>query len=190
MIAAALGVIAGQLNEALRRNQRSVEDPLVLSNLVEIDGSAVPLAANKLTMFLVNVEREIASRSMGRVDSGSGRLGLQEPPLHVNLLLMFAANFSGPNYPEALKQLGTTLAFFQARPVFDHQNSPELDRDIEKLVLELEPLNVADLGNLWGILGGHYVPSVMYRLRMITITPDSIGSQVPPIRRPAASLGG
>ncbi len=189
MIAAALGLIASQLNETLRRSLRSVEDPLVLSNLIESDGSSVPLAANKLAMFLVNVEREIASRSPGRVDSGTGRLGFQAPPLHVNLLLMFAANFSGPNYPEALKLISATLAFFQSRPVFDHGNSPELDRDIEKLVLELEPLNIADMGNIWGILGGHYVPSVMYRLRMITIAPEGIGAQVPPISRPATSLG-
>lgn len=189
MIAAALGLIASQLNESLRRGFRSVEDPVVLSNLVDADGSAVPLAANKLAMFLLNVEREIASRAPGRLDSGKGRIGLQVPPLHVNLLLMFAANFSGPGYPEALKLIGATLAFFQSRPVFDHANSPELDRDIEKMVLELEPLGIADLGNVWGILGGHYVPSVMYRLRMITIAPEGIGAQVPPITRPATSLG-
>jgi hypothetical protein len=66
------------------------------------------------------------------------------------------------------------VAFFQAHPVFDHQNSPDLDQGIDRLVLELEPLSLTDLSNLGGILGGRYVPSVLYRARMISNHSDSI----------------
>ena len=190
MIAAAMGLIARQLNEGLRRSLQTTEDPVVLSSLVEADGGAAPQATNKVAMFLVNIERELASRSPGRVDGTGGRIGVKPPPVNLNLLLMFAANCHGANYPEALKFVASTVAFFQARPVIDHQNSPDLERGIERLVLELEPLNLTDLSNLWGILGGRYVPSVMYRVRMITIEADSITGQVPAVTRPVATVGG
>jgi hypothetical protein len=190
VIASAMGLIARQLNEGLRRSLQTAEDPVVLSGLVDSDGGAAPQVTNKLAIFLVNVERELSSRAPGRVDTSGSRIGLKPPPVNLNLLLMFAANFNSANYAEALKFLAGTVAFFQARPVIDHRNSPELERDIERLVLELEPLSLTDLSNLWGILGGHYVPSVMYRVRMLTIDAESIIGQAPAITRPDTAVGG
>lgn len=169
-----MGLIARQLNEGLRRSLQTAEDPVVLSSLVDCDGGAAPQATNKLAVFLVNIERERDSRSTGRVQGSGDRGGVQQPPVNLNLLLMFAANFNGANYPEALKRVAGTVAFFQSRPVFDHHNSPDLDSRIDRLVLELETLSLTDLSSLWGILGGRYVPSVMYRVRMISIQADSI----------------
>ena len=57
MIDAALGLMAGQLNEHLRRRFQLGEDLAVLSNLLEQNGTLVPLVANKLVLFLVGVER-------------------------------------------------------------------------------------------------------------------------------------
>jgi hypothetical protein len=169
VIAAAMGLIARQLNEGLRRSLQMAEDPVVLSSLVDSDGGVAPQATNKLALFLVNIERDLAFGSPGRVEGSGSRVGVKPPPVNLNLLLMFAANFDGAKYPEALKLVAGTVAFFQARPVFDHQNSPDLDRGIDRLVLELETLSLTDLSSLWGILGGRYVPSVMYRARMISI---------------------
>jgi hypothetical protein len=174
VIAAAMGVIARQLNEGLRRGLQLDEDPVVLSSLVDSDGRTAAHTTNKLACFLVNIEPDLALRSPGQVDFSGGRVGVKPPPVNLNLRVMFAANFNGANYPEALKLVDGVVAFFQAHPVFDHQNSPDLDQGIDRLVLELEPLSLTDLSNLWGILGGRYVPSVVYRARMISNHADSI----------------
>ena len=170
MIDAALGLIARQLNEHLRRRFQLSEDLAVLSNLLEQNGTPVPLVANKLVLFLAGVERDtLAHRAPG------ARLGLQPQqlatgePVYLNLLVMCAANFSGGNYPEALKFLSSAIAFFQSHHMLDQHNAPGLDARLERLMLSIENLSSSEMHSLWGIHSGRYLPSVLYRVRMISL---------------------
>lgn len=187
MIDAAISQIASQLNIALRRTFRSADDPVVVANLMEQDGSVATTAANKLAVFLVNIEREtlpFASGPAARAALPGARVGVANPPVHLNLMLMFAANFTAGNYVEALKFVSATVGFFQARPVLDHENTPDLDPRIDKLVLDIENLSLHDLSNLWGILSGKYLPSILYRVRLVTIDANQLDSQVSTVSRP------
>jgi hypothetical protein len=170
MIDAALSLMARQLNEHLRRRFQLSEDLAVLSNLLEQNGTSVPLVANKLVLFLAGVERDaIAHRAPGV------RLGLQDQqlatgePVYLNLLVMCAANFSGGNYPEALKFLSSAIAFFQSHQVLDQHTAPGLDARLERLMLSIENLSSSEMHSLWGIHSGRYLPSVLYRVRMISL---------------------
>ena len=71
------------------------------------------------------------------------------------------------------------IQFFQAKYVFDHLNTPNLDAGIEKLVLEMMSFNLDQLHQLWSMLGGKYHPSVEYKMRMITV--DSVTDQAGPL---------
>jgi hypothetical protein len=185
VIAAAILCVREELNQAMRRRFSSTDDVVVVSNLLEPDGSPTPYAADKLAMFLVNVEREPGpSRSLSRVGGMSGSTGLYQPPVFLNLMVMFAATYSGARYAESLKLISAATAFFQGRPVFDQQNTPNLDRGIEKLSFEIENLSIADLGNLWGVLGGRYLPSVLMRARMVVIDSAQLTQQIPAVTRP------
>jgi len=187
MIEVALRLIANELDQALRLQTPGGANLVVLSNLVDSAGAPVPEAADHIAAFLVNIEREvIPARALRRTDAGQDRLAMVQPPVHLNLLVMFAANFSGSKYDEALKQISNTIAFFQSRPVFTPANAPALDPDIEQLSLEIENLNTTDLSNLWGILGGRYLPSVLYRVRMITIDSERLERQPRRIERTLA----
>jgi len=184
MIDAAIVQIASQLNQALRRSFQVAEDLVVVSSLYEQDGGAAANVANKLAVFLVNIERDSMPCSAPRSGLGGGRFAQSPAPVCLNLMLMFAANFSGSNYPEALKFISSTIAFFQSRPLFDHQNTPELDPRIDKLALDIENLGIGDLSNLWGMLSGKYLPSVLYRVRLITIDAGQLNAQLPLVRQP------
>lgn len=186
MIDTAIAQVAGQLNQALRRQFMVGEDLVALSNLHEQDGTVATQVVNKLAVFLVNVERESVPGGPGGGPS-LARSTQKAPPVHLNLMVMFAANFNGSNYPEALKLLSSTVSFFQGRPVFNHQNSPDLDPRIDKLTMEIENLSVSDLSNLWGMLSGTYLPSVLYRMRMLSIDAGQVLAQVP--RVADASVG-
>jgi hypothetical protein len=194
MLEAAIGLLAAQLNQALRGAFQLSEDLVVVTNLVGVDGSAPVSAANKLVIFLANIEREtmVASQGMRAAVGGGDRDSVAQtsPAVHLNLMLMFAANFGGGKYTEALKFISATIAFFQGRSLFDHHNSPDLDPRIERIVLDMENLNVAELSNLWGILGGKYVPSILYRVRMITFDSGQITNVVPRIARARGSVEG
>jgi hypothetical protein len=189
VIATAVSKVARELNLAMRNRTDSTEDLVVVSNLLEIDGTPAPQAVERVAVFLVNIEREAAPpRHPTLADSGRSRVGLVQPPIFLNLMVLFAANFSGTKYPEALKAISSVAAFFQARPVFDHQTTPDLDPAIERLTLEIENLTIADLGNLWGVLGGRYVPSLLYRMRMVVIDASRLEDQVPRVTRPELEL--
>lgn len=193
MLEAAIGLIAAQLNQALRSAFQLSEDPVVVTNLVDVNGTAPVNATNKLVIFLANIEREtvVAAQSVRAAAGGGDRDAVAQASaaVHLNLMLMFAANFGGSRYTEALKFISATIAFFQGRARFDHHNAPDLDPRIERLVLDIENLDVTELANLWGILGGKYVPSVLYRMRMITIDSGQITHLVPRVARAHGDVG-
>ena len=95
---------------------------------------------------------------------------------------MVAACFNGGNYPEALKLISHAVSYFQRQPYFDHQNSPDLDKRISKLALDIENLNVQDLSSLWGVLSGKYLPSVLYKVRMVSFDSGDVMNKLEPIR--------
>ena len=184
MIDAALLHIAGHLNAVLRRSHQSAEDLVTVTGLQEADGSPAAGASHRLSTFLVNLERDGVPGQQAHFIGSGERLARSAPPVHLNLLIMFAANYGGTTYPEALKLISSTIACFQATPVLDAQNSPGLDPRLDKLMLSLEPLGLQEMATLWGVLGGRYVPSVLYRVRLLTIDARQPDAQLPAVRAP------
>lgn len=180
MISAALTHLANQLNQQFRINFQLAEDVAVVSNLVELDGSVTPNANNKLVITLVNIEKDTVPYRPGSAGrSLDDRLLQHNAPLYLNLYVMVSANFGAGNYAEALKYISQAVAFFQLKPVLDQRNSPGMDRRIERLVLDIENLPIPDLNNLWSLLGGRYLPSMFYKVRMITVDAGAISGQLP-----------
>lgn len=188
MIHAALSHLSERLNEFLSRGTGVAENIALVSQLFEQDGSPTPGAANKLVLFLANIEKEFAAGSTAPAHSGSAWKVRRPPPVHLNLYVMLAANSGGTNYPEALKMISAAIMFFQKNPVFDHQTSPGLDPRIEKLLLDIENLGRQDLANIWGVLGGKYLPSVLYKVRMVTFDGQDIQALEPTINRPETKV--
>jgi len=186
MVDSALNHITAQLNQFLKNRFDLGEDVVVLSNLLEQDGNVGPHVNNKLVLFLVNIEKDAVP---GRVNYGasmaSSRVVEGYPPIFLNLYVMVAAHFN--KYSESLKFISNAISFFQRRPVFDHQNSPDLDPRIDRLVLDIENLDIKDLSTLWGVLSGKYLPSILYKVRMVTFDSGDIKSQVPTFKEPQTS---
>lgn len=188
MIDSTINQLASLLNQYLKRTFDLSEDIVVVSNILEQDGSIVPSINNKVVMFLVNIQKNSEAYRCNQGAAGMIRSITSYPPVYLNLYVMIAANFGGNNYPEALKFVSNTIAFFQRRPVFDRQNTPELDRSIEKLVLDIESLNFNDLSNLWSVLSGKYLPSVLYKVRMVAIDTGDVKGLVSMVRDPRSSV--
>ena len=189
MINSAIGHVTRQLNQYLGRTFSLNEDLALVSNIAEQDGTVAVNVNNKVAVFLVNVEKDETPgyfREQGCMSGGENIITY--PPLHLNLFLMFSANFSGPNYPEALKFISHTIGFFQKNPVFTRQNSPDLDSRIDKLILDIENLNIKDLSSLWSIISGKYQPSVLYRVRMLTFDSRDVKSKVRSVSDPTTSV--
>ncbi len=189
MIDIAISHIASQLNLYLKRTFDLSEDIVVISNILEQDGGVASHVNNKLVMFLINIEKDtVPFRQTQESSVGAQRSISSSPPLYLNLYLIVAGSFSGKNYPEALKFLSNTISFFQRCPVFDRQNTPDLDNRIDKLVLDLQNLDIKDLSTLWGVLSGKYLPSVLYKVRMVAFDSGDVRSQVPTLTEPQPSI--
>jgi hypothetical protein len=183
MINSAISHLANQLNQFLKRSFELNEDVVVVSNILEQDGSLSPNVNNKVVVILTNIEKDTVPYRQApngkTVSGGEGaRSGIGRPPVYLNLYLMFVANFSGNNYSEALKFISKTIGFFQRQSVFDQHSTPDLDPRIEKLILDIENLSIQDLSNLWGLLSGKYLPSILYKVRMVSFDTDDIIGQV------------
>lgn len=188
MIDRALEHLASHLNNHLRRNFRVAEDVVVVSSLQDAGGTPAVAAANKIVLFLSSIEHDtLAHRAPGSHGApGIGRL-VEVAPVYLNLLVMCAANFGGSQYPQALKYLASAIAFFQANAVFDHQNTPDMDPRLERLVLNIENLSSQDMHSLWNIHGGRYLPSTLFRLRLITLDGDLLARE-PVVGRPEVTV--
>jgi hypothetical protein len=176
--------LASHLNSHFRRRFDVAEDVVAISNLLELGGGPVTLAMNKLVLFLSGVERDtVAHRSTSLPMSYSNGVIQNAAPVYLNLLVMCAANFSGSHYPEALKFLSGAIAFFQGNPVLDHQNTPGMDTRLERLALNMENLSSHEMHSLWSIHGGRYLPSALFRVRMITLDAGTVRSRDPVVRQ-------
>lgn len=69
------------------------------------------------------------------------------------------------------------MQFFQANPVFDSLTSPNLDAKIEKLLVKMHSLSFEQLNHLWGVLGGKYMPSVLYKVTQVVIDEDATSGE-------------
>lgn len=188
MIDKAFSFLLEELNGYLNTRYPSVEPHAVLSALLNQDGTVPPAIENKLVLSLVNVEREAAMPSSGmQARSGGSGYSQSTPALNLNLYLLVTAHF-GSNYTESLKFLSGALTFFQGKPVFQAQNSPGFPKELDKLGLDMVSLDFQALNNLWSNLGGKYLPSALYKVRMISVQEGRIGALVPGASGSGASL--
>jgi hypothetical protein len=61
------------------------------------------------------------------------------------------------------------LRFFQAHSIFTPAGYPALDPSIEKLSVELVTYGPEQLNQLWAYIGTKYLPSAVYRVRMLVL---------------------
>lgn len=160
MIYEALTCLTNEMNDYLKLKLSAVEDKVVLSGLVNPDGSMAAQGENKVLLTLVNLEKETVARK--------ATLPNKAVDMNINLYVLFSAYFGATNYAEALRFLSFVVGYLQQKNVFTRTNTPRLDKNIQKLIVEMESLTSERLNNLWGSLGAKYIPSVLYKVRMLT----------------------
>lgn len=160
----------------------AVDGPLVvLSPLMGDDGKPVAEARNRLTLFVVNIAEDAVPRG---AHMGHSLQVTDQPPVHLDIYFMLASGHDADLYSEGLKLISAAVSYFRSIPVRTLQNTPEMPEGLSKLSLEISNLRSEELGQLWGNLGGRYVPSVMYKMRSVMIDPGTIRTITPLIRQP------
>jgi hypothetical protein len=181
MIDKTLVFLLGELNSFLGTVFPASEPHAVLSGLALPDGSVPPGIENKVVVSMVNLERDTTAHSSSpQTRTEPGQSMRVNPPLNLNVYLLLSASFAG-GYAESLRFLSSSLGFLQSKPVFTPQNSAAFPRGLERLTLEMVNLNIQDLQNLWACAGAKYLPSALYKARMLTIQDAWVTERVPVI---------
>jgi hypothetical protein len=91
---------------------------------------------------------------------------------------MFVANFPDPNYIESLRYISLVLEFFQGTQLFNSSNLPMLSANVDKLSFEFINFSFDELNSVWSLMGLKYMPSAMYKLKLLTFTNNLIREEV------------
>ena len=184
MIDQALTLTVDRLNGHLSGQFSAPEDIVVLAPLTDADGKPTDAVRNKLALFVTNISEDaLPRRATGRTGS-VGSIKAEAAPLHLDIYAMLAASYDAEIYAEGLKMLSAALMYFQSYPVLNPQNAPGMPDGLHQLSFEISNLRVEEMGQMWGNLGGRYVPSVMFKIRTISLVSGAIKSIIPTIRKP------
>lgn len=179
MLDSAVTFLADEVNLYLRRQTASDVVKVVPGGLAD-DAGRWAVAEGNIGLALVNVEEDRVMRDQvrERVFLNGNHVTL-EPNLKLNLHVMFAARHN--KYQHALHYLSHVLKYFQSHPTFTPDEYPGLQREIEKLNVELISYGPEQLNQLWAYIGTKYLPSAVYRVRMVILQdtePREIGKPI------------
>ena len=160
----------------------SNSEPVVLGNIAfsTPDNPGTPLVdeSAQVYMTLVNVEEELTFKNLDAVRQSESRpLAYVNPPMYINLFLLFAANHR--DYTMAIKYLDLVLLFFQGNRSFSIARTPiaatgifstpgEAENNMVVNV-DLMSLTFEQLNHLWGSLGGKQQPFLLFKVRQVEI---------------------
>jgi hypothetical protein len=180
MLDAAVVFLAEEFNAHLLRRMGSASSCRMKPGPLVDDGGKLAIEEGTIGLVLINIEEERTTRAQlpERV-SIEGQEVILPPEIRLNLTLMAAANMG--SYNLTLKALSQVLIFFQAHPVFAATDYPSLDGQIGKLCVDMQSVSHETLNQIWATLGAKYLPSVLYRVRLITLQdqePQHIGKPI------------
>jgi hypothetical protein len=175
----------------------ALDPEVVLGNISLIDAFQSGSSQNlndKVIASVVNIEQDGALRNLPFRRSSTGAGGLPEaierpPEIYLNVYVLFGANKS--NYTVALQRISQVIAFFQRQFVFGPADLPVLGPlGLGKLIFDLYSTGFDELNQLWSVMGGKYIPSVIYKMRLAVIqdAPESGAGIVSEVRLRSGTL--
>ncbi len=141
--------------------QIMIESARVLANQDNLEGAYITL---------VNVEEEPTLRNTPVIEREGATLQRREPAIHLNLYLLFSFEFQ--NYETSLSHLSNTIGLFQEKCLYTAANESAtnaLPDGLVRLRFEIFNMSFEALNNLWGVMGGAYFPSIVYKVSIVAI---------------------
>lgn len=191
MIRTALEFLKKELENFIVLRENDADYPVGgvvdIQNIILPDGKLNFGDHKHLIITLAGVEEERREGKMPvYVPIDDKEFTLLNPAISVDLQLIFIA--VSADYPTALRDLASVICFFQANAVFDKNRNPNLNGSvlnpdekpwqlIERLSCSMKNLTMEQQNNVWSILGGKYMPSVIYTISALTAL-DTKGNKV------------
>ncbi|WP_373396469.1 DUF4255 domain-containing protein [Algoriphagus halophilus] len=185
MIDQVLGAVVGLLNDHIG----NTEPEVLLGNLSLIDSTQQVSETNisdRVVVSVINIQEESSLRNNPANKQIYDAIGLprgvsRNPGIYLNVFLLIGANKD--QYNTGLQRISQVISFFQAKSVFTETDIPGLTNfGLEKILFDLHSTSFEELNQLWGIMGGKYIPSVVYKMRLAYFSSIEEGMEVPLVK--------
>ncbi|MGA2822770.1 MAG: Pvc16 family protein, partial [Bacteroidales bacterium] len=122
MINLALNFIAKNIQTYLGLQLGEIKDYILLGNVSNLDTGSDSSLQNKIILSVVNIEEDRIYRSPDNYSRIDRQVIYKNPPIYLNLDILFAANYT--DYYTSLLLISNVIKFFQFQNVFTPLNSP------------------------------------------------------------------
>lgn len=164
------------LNDYLKQSFGLTQD---IAFLCPVKDSEKALSNNKINITLVNVERETGRGIQFKyTNTDSNHSRKTSPAWQLSIYVLISAVFSEKQYEESLQILSGILSFLQTNNLLTVQDA--------ETPVSIEPVNLSfqELSNLWSICGGNYYPSLLCKIRVLTVDEQEISGMSTVIGKP------
>lgn len=167
MIDLVLRFLQTRLSQALLRGPQGEPQEKLFVYVGSDKNDTVSFKPDAISTLLIRIEEEATLRPPDRYANAAGDGVRQrvEPEIRMNLWVMFVARFA--DYGEGLRHLSRVVAYFQNHRVFNAANSPDLDEDLQQVIVELVTPTFSEQNEIWGSLRSAYLPSALYRVKLV-----------------------
>lgn len=186
MIESAIVLLRDELQSYINIKDASVS--VTIDNIGLFETSKGDSLTNNIIITVVNIEEESTLKNQPALKRPFGNSAIyQNPPVFLNLYVLFTCNYSGNDYRLALKRLSYIIQFLQSKNSFSVASSVaggNLDLNEPgitglRFTMELYTMTFEQINHLWGSLGGRQMPFAMYKLRLVGISEQAIVREVP-----------
>ncbi|MGX5820934.1 DUF4255 domain-containing protein [Chitinophaga lutea] len=136
------------------------------------EGGDVELFHNKVVLTLVSVEEESTLKNNYPLREIGSSFVQEKSAVYINAYLLFSAKYK--EYDTSMQALSQVIGCFQST----RRLSLLVDGREQDAVLTLHNVGFENLNNLWTVMGGRYLPSVIYKARVLMF------QQAPPLNGP------
>jgi Pvc16 N-terminal domain len=174
-----LKFICGEVNKYLNLKMGIAAEPRLKMGNIALALDNILLQGNSLdgkaVLSIVNVEEDKVAKQQENYTRADFTTIYKNPPLYLNVYVLFSIN--KPEYDDCIQWLGHIMQFFQHQQVFTPTTHPDLDAAIPKVIVDLYSMSFEQVNHLWSTLGGKYMPSVLYKIRQVTLDENVIISE-------------
>jgi hypothetical protein len=138
-------------------------------NVGDIQSDENNIESDNLLITIVRIEEESTLKNFPNQklveNGGTFKLDKRFPKIHLNYYLLFSCTLQ---YDKAVAVIYKAIKFFQNQRKFAFS----ADEDDIELNMELCSPSFEQLNNIWGMLGGKQIPSVLYKARVSALERD------------------
>jgi hypothetical protein len=160
-----------RLDDYLRAQLAEPGDDPAADKVVFLDGDKmdpISFLEGAVSELVINIEEERQLRPADPYAGlQNGQLQRKQPDLRLVLHVLFVARFK--QYDIAWEHLAKVIEYLQTNRTFERDAYPDLPAGVDKLTFELMTQSFHDQNDVWNALRTTYLPSALYRVRLVVL---------------------